>query len=132
MKADDNGHHPSTKNTKYKDKDRDKDKDKDKDKVKDKDNIFAIIIQNFILQGGGIPVDFSKTENIVIVLILIAIMIGMCTGMIYNLVRKLSEDKEDVIASREKVAFSKIKAQDAKTIFRPYLFELMGHFFTLH
>jgi len=53
-------------------------------------------------EGGGIPVDFSKTENIVIVLILIAIMIGMCTGMIYNLVRKLSEDKEDVIASREK------------------------------
>ena len=56
-------------------------------------------------EGGGIPVDFSKTENIVIVLILIAIMIGMCTGMIYNLVRKLSEDKEDVLASREKVGF---------------------------
>ena len=54
-------------------------------------------------EGGGIPVDFSKTENIIIVLILIAIMIGMCTGMIYNLVRKLSEDKEDVLASREKV-----------------------------
>jgi len=53
-------------------------------------------------EGGGIPVDFSKTENVVIVLILIAIMIGMCTGMIYNLVRKLSEDKEDVLASREK------------------------------
>merc|ERR1712192_222654 len=49
-------------------------------------------------EGGGIPVDFSKTENVVIVLILIAIMIGM----IYNLVRKLSEDKEDVLASREK------------------------------
>ena len=59
-------------------------------------------------EGGGIPVDFSKTENIVIVLILILIMIGMCTGMIYNLVRKLSEDKEDVLASREKVCFGKI------------------------
>ena len=59
-------------------------------------------------EGGGIPVDFSKTENIVIVLILIAIMIGMCTGMIYNLVRKLSEDKEDVLASREKVGVGKI------------------------
>ena len=28
--------------------------------------------------------------------------------MIYNLVRKLSEDKEDVLASREKVCFGKI------------------------
>jgi hypothetical protein len=27
---------------------------------------------------------------------------GMCSGMIYNLVRKLTEDKEDIIASREK------------------------------
>ena len=26
----------------------------------------------------------------------------MCTGMIYNLVRKLTEDKEDILASREK------------------------------
>ena len=26
----------------------------------------------------------------------------MCSGMIYNLVRKLTEDKEDIIASREK------------------------------
>ena len=34
MKAGDTGHHPSTKNTKYKDKDTDKYKYKDKDKVK--------------------------------------------------------------------------------------------------
>ena len=53
--------------------------------------------------GGGIPLDITKTENIVIILLLLAIMIGMCSGMIYNLIRKLSEDKEDVLASREKV-----------------------------
>ena len=29
-------------------------------------------------------------------------MTGICAGMIYNLVRKLSEDKEDILASREK------------------------------
>lgn len=52
--------------------------------------------------GGGIPLDITKTENIVIILLLLVIMIGMCSGMIYNLVRKLSEDKEDVLASREK------------------------------
>jgi len=52
--------------------------------------------------GGGIPLDITKTENIVIILLLLAIMIGMCSGMIYNLIRKLSEDKEDVLASREK------------------------------
>ena len=26
--------------------------------------------------------------------------VGMCTGMIYNLIRKLTEDKEDILASR--------------------------------
>jgi len=51
--------------------------------------------------GGGLPIDLSKTENIVIIVLLIAIMIGMCSGMIYNLIRKLSEDKEDVLASRD-------------------------------
>ena len=33
---------------------------------------------------------------------LLIIATGMCTGMIYNLVRKLTEDKEDILASREK------------------------------
>ena len=28
------------------------------------------------------------------------IKVGMCTGMIYNLIRKLTEDKEDILASR--------------------------------
>ena len=37
MKADDIGHHPSTKNTKYKDKYKDRDKYKYKDKYKDRD-----------------------------------------------------------------------------------------------
>lgn len=52
--------------------------------------------------GGGIPLDITKTENIVIILLLLVIMIGMCSGMVYNLVRKISEDKEDVFASRDK------------------------------
>jgi len=42
VKADDSGHHPSTKNTKYKDKDRDKDKEKDKDKVQITPNMCYI------------------------------------------------------------------------------------------
>ena len=29
-------------------------------------------------------------------------MLGMCVGMVYNLVRKLSEDKEDILSSRDK------------------------------
>ena len=29
-------------------------------------------------------------------------MIGMCVGMVYNLIRKLSEDKEDILSSRDK------------------------------
>ena len=43
MKADDTGHHPSTKNTKYKDKDTDKYKYKDKDKVERGPNMSYIL-----------------------------------------------------------------------------------------
>jgi len=52
--------------------------------------------------GSSIPLDFSAAHVIIILILLILIMTGMCTGMIYNLVRKLSEDKEDILASREK------------------------------
>jgi len=52
--------------------------------------------------GSAIPLDFSATHVIIILILLILIMTGMCTGMIYNLVRKLSEDKSDILASREK------------------------------
>jgi len=52
--------------------------------------------------GSAIPLDFSESHIILILIILILIMVGMCTGMIYNLVRKLTEDKEDILASREK------------------------------
>jgi len=53
-------------------------------------------------QGSAIPLDFAAAHVIIILILLILIMAGMCAGMIYNLVRKLSEDKEDILASREK------------------------------
>ena len=52
------------------------------------------------IAGSAIPLDFSETHVIIILILLILIMVGMCTGMIYNLIRKLSEDKEDILASR--------------------------------
>ena len=52
------------------------------------------------MTGSAIPLDFSETHVIIILILLILIMVGMCTGMIYNLIRKLSEDKEDILASR--------------------------------
>jgi len=55
-----------------------------------------------MVAGSAIPLDFSETHVIIILILLILIMVGMCTGMIYNLIRKLSEDKEDILASRER------------------------------
>jgi len=55
-----------------------------------------------MVAGSAIPLDFSETHVIIILILLILIMVGMCTGMIYNLIRKLTEDKEDILASREK------------------------------
>jgi len=52
--------------------------------------------------ANSIPLDFAAAHVIIILILLILIMAGMCAGMIYNLVRKLSEDKEDILASREK------------------------------
>jgi len=54
--------------------------------------------------GDALPLDMTEPHVIIIVLLLILIMIGMCAGMIYNLHRKLSVDKEDVIASRKSLA----------------------------
>ena len=51
---------------------------------------------------SSIPLDFTATHVIVILILLIVIMCGMCAGMFFNLVRKLTEDKEDIIKSREK------------------------------
>jgi len=58
--------------------------------------------ESCVSETSAIPLDFSASHVILILIILILIMVGMCTGMIYNLVRKLSEDKEDILASREK------------------------------
>lgn len=69
------------------------------------------------MEGGGIPLDLSKMENVIIIILLLLIVIGMCSGMIYNLVRKLSEDKEDIIASREKSLAS--LAASAASLDRP-------------
>jgi len=52
--------------------------------------------------SSGPALDMSAPHVIIIMLILILIMIGMCAGMIFNLHRKLTEDKEDILASREK------------------------------
>jgi len=54
------------------------------------------------VEGSAIPLDFSAPHVIIILILLIMIMIGMCVGMVYNLMRKLSEDKEDILSSREK------------------------------
>ena len=54
--------------------------------------------------GDSLPLDMTAPHVISIVLILVLIMIGMCAGMIYNLHRKLSVDKEDIIASRKSLA----------------------------
>jgi hypothetical protein len=59
-----------------------------------------VTFQNLQVAGSAIPLDFSETHVIIILILLILIMVGMCTGMIYNLIRKLSEDKEDILASR--------------------------------
>ena len=56
--------------------------------------------------GSGIPLDMSAPHVIVIMLLLFLIMAGMCAGMIYNLHRKLTEDKEDILASREETLAS--------------------------
>jgi len=58
--------------------------------------------ENCVSEGSAIPLDFTQSHIILILIILLLIMVGMCTGMIYNLVRKLTEDKEDILASREK------------------------------
>jgi len=52
--------------------------------------------------GSNIPLDFSATHVILIIICLALLLVGMCAGMIFNLVRKLTEDKEDIQASREK------------------------------
>ena len=55
-----------------------------------------------VVEGSAIPLDFSAAHVIIILILLILIMVGMCVGMVYNLVRKLSEDKEDILSSRDK------------------------------
>jgi len=54
--------------------------------------------------GDALPLDMTAPHVIIILLLLIIIMVGMCAGMIYNLHRKLTEDKEDIIASRRSLA----------------------------
>ena len=49
-----------------------------------------------------IPLDLSAVHVIVILIVLAFILLGMCTGMIWNFVRTLAEDKEEFAASREK------------------------------
>jgi len=56
--------------------------------------------------GSAIPLDMSAPHVIIIMLLLFLIMVGMCAGMIYNLHRKLTEDKEDILASREETLAS--------------------------
>lgn len=46
--------------------------------------------------------DFSSAHVIVILVILSLILLGMCGGLLWNLRRKLSADREELAASREK------------------------------
>ena len=46
----------------------------------------------------------TEPHVIIILLLLILIIIGMCAGMIYNLHRKLTVDKEDILESRRSLA----------------------------
>jgi len=54
--------------------------------------------------GDSLPLDMTEPHVIIILLLLILIIIGMCAGMIYNLHRKLSVDKEDILESRRSLA----------------------------
>jgi len=75
--------------------------------------------ESCVSEGSNIPLDFSASHVILILIILILIMVGMCTGMIYNLVRKLTEDKEDILASREKSLASLAMAESYPDIPSP-------------
>lgn len=52
--------------------------------------------------GSSIAMDFASPHVIVILVILTLILLGMFAGMIWNLLRKLSADKEELAVSREK------------------------------
>ena len=54
--------------------------------------------------GDSLPLDMTEPHVIIILLLLILIIIGMCAGMIYNLHRKLTVDKEDILESRRSLA----------------------------
>lgn len=51
---------------------------------------------------GNTMLDFSASHVIIIIFVLAVILLGMCAGMMWNFVRKLSQDKEELAVSREK------------------------------
>jgi len=53
-----------------------------------------------------IGLDLTAPHVIIIMLLLFLIMAGMCAGLVYNLHRKLTEDKDDILASREETLAS--------------------------
>ena len=65
---------------------------------------FCAFQESCSVGGDALPLDMTAPHVIIILLLLIVIMVGMCAGMIYNLHRKLTEDKEDIIASRRSLA----------------------------
>ena len=54
--------------------------------------------------GATIALDFSSPHVIIILIILIFILVGMGSGMIWNLIKTLREDKEEIAASKNTLA----------------------------
>ncbi len=50
--------------------------------------------------GSNITLDFSSPHVVIILIVLIFILLGMGTGMSWNLYRTLREDDEEIAASR--------------------------------
>lgn len=61
---------------------------------------MVIVISIIIIVIIFINTIFIITVETLETLVMILVKVGMCTGMIYNLIRKLTEDKEDILASR--------------------------------
>ena len=64
--------------------------------------------------GATIALDFSSPHVILILILLIFILVGMGSGMIWNLIKTLREDKEEIAASRDfkSVAGTEAGAED--------------------
>lgn len=58
--------------------------------------------ESCVVEGSNITLDFSSPHVILILIVLIFILVGMGSGMTWNLIKTLRDDKEEIAASREK------------------------------